>query len=163
MTSADKRVAIITGASAGIGKASAIALLEAGWHVSFAGRRADMLDKAIAEAGEHGSRALAVPTDVGKPEEVRRLFEKTVAAFGRVDMLFNNAGVNAPGIPLEDLQVEQWRSVVDINLTGPFLCTQEAPVHHRVKEAIVAATERDTELLFRPLGNTSRVHSNAVA
>ena len=126
MTSANKRVAIITGASAGIGKASAIALLEAGWHVSFAGRRADMLDKAIAEAGEHGTRALAMPTDVGKPEEVRRLFEKTVAAFGRVDMLFNNAGVNAPGIPLEDLEVEQWKAVVDINLTGPFLCTQEA-------------------------------------
>ena len=126
MASNEKKSAIVTGASAGIGKASAIALLKAGWHVAFAGRRAEMLDKAIAEAGEHGARALAVPTDVGKPEDVRRLFEKTVAAFGRVDLLFNNAGINAPGIPLEDLEVEQWKSVVDINLTGPFLCTQEA-------------------------------------
>jgi len=126
MNAATKKVAIITGASAGIGKASAIALLKAGWHVTFAGRRAEMLDKAIAESGEHAARALAVPSDVTDPESVRDLFARTVAKFGRVDLVFNNAGINAPGIPLEDLTVEQWKSVVDTNLTGPFLCTQEA-------------------------------------
>jgi NAD(P)-dependent dehydrogenase (short-subunit alcohol dehydrogenase family) len=126
MSAATKKVAIITGASAGIGKASAIALLKAGWHVTFAGRRAEMLDKAIAESGEHAARALAVPSDVTDPESVRDLFARTAAKFGRVDLVFNNAGINAPGIPLEDLTVEQWKSVVDTNLTGPFLCTQEA-------------------------------------
>jgi NAD(P)-dependent dehydrogenase (short-subunit alcohol dehydrogenase family) len=126
MNAATKKVAIITGASAGIGKASAIALLKAGWHVTFAGRRAEMLDKAIGESGEHAARALAVPSDVTDPESVRDLFARTVAKFGRVDLVFNNAGINAPGIPLEDLTVEQWKSVVDTNLTGPFLCTQEA-------------------------------------
>lgn len=126
MNAATKKVAIITGASAGIGKASAIALLRAGWHVTFAGRRAEMLDKAIGESGEHAARALAVPSDVTDPESVRDLFARTVAKFGRVDLVFNNAGINAPGIPLEDLTVEQWKSVVDTNLTGPFLCTQEA-------------------------------------
>jgi len=126
MNAATKKVAIITGASAGIGKASAIALLKAGWHVTFAGRRAEMLDKAIAESGEHAARALAVPSDVTDPESVRELFARTVAKFGRVDLVFNNAGINAPGIALEDLTVEQWKSVVDTNLTGPFLCTQEA-------------------------------------
>jgi NAD(P)-dependent dehydrogenase (short-subunit alcohol dehydrogenase family) len=126
MNAATKKVAIITGASAGIGKASAIALLKAGWHVTFAGRRAEMLDKAIGESGEHAARALAVPSDVTDPESVRDLFARTVAKFGRVDLVFNNAGINAPGIALEDLTVEQWKSVVDTNLTGPFLCTQEA-------------------------------------
>lgn len=125
-TAVDNRVAIITGASAGIGKASALALLSAGWHVVFAGRRAELLDQAIAAAGKAGDRALAVPTDVSDPKSVRRLFEQTVATFNRVDLVFNNAGVNAPGIPLEDLSAEQWKSVVDVNLTGPFLCTQQA-------------------------------------
>ncbi|MFP5405233.1 MAG: SDR family oxidoreductase [Gammaproteobacteria bacterium] len=122
----NNRVAIVTGASAGIGKASAVALLDAGWRVAFAGRRADLLEQAIAGASDAADRALAVPTDVSDPESVRRLFERTVSAFGRVDLLFNNAGVNAPAIPLEDLSVEQWKSVVDVNLTGAFLCTQEA-------------------------------------
>jgi NAD(P)-dependent dehydrogenase (short-subunit alcohol dehydrogenase family) len=126
MTASNKKVAIITGAGSGIGKACAVALLQAGWHVAFAGRRADVLDQAVASAGDAASRGLAVPTDVADPESVRKLFASTVAAFGRVDLLFNNAGVNAPGTPLEDLGVEQWRNVVDINLTGPFLCTQEA-------------------------------------
>jgi len=126
MTAPTKKVAIVTGAGSGIGKASALALLEAGWHVAFAGRRADALEQAIASAPGGADRALAVPTDVSDPGSVRRLFEKTVEAFGRVDLLFNNAGVNAPGIPLEELTVEQWKNVVDINLTGPFLCTQEA-------------------------------------
>jgi NAD(P)-dependent dehydrogenase (short-subunit alcohol dehydrogenase family) len=120
------KVAIVTGAGSGIGKASALALVKAGWQVTFAGRRADLLDKAVAEAGGK-SHALAVPTDVGKPEQVRTLFRKTTEAFGRLDLLFNNAGIGTPGnINLEDLTVEQWQAVVAVNLTGPFLCTQEA-------------------------------------
>jgi NAD(P)-dependent dehydrogenase (short-subunit alcohol dehydrogenase family) len=120
------KVAIVTGAGSGIGKASALALVKAGWRVTFAGRRADMLDKAVAEAGGK-SHALAVPTDVGKPDQVRTLFRKTTEAFGRLDLLFNNAGMGTPGnINLEDLTVEQWQAVVAVNLTGPFLCTQEA-------------------------------------
>lgn len=120
------KVAIVTGAGSGIGKASALALVKAGWQVTFAGRRADLLDKAVAEAGGK-SHALAVPTDVGKPDQVRTLFRKTTEAFGRLDLLFNNAGMGTPGnINLEDLTVEQWQAVVAVNLTGPFLCTQEA-------------------------------------
>ena len=126
MNPPSNRVAIVTGAGSGIGKASAIALLQAGWHVAFAGRRADVLGQAVASAGEAASRAIAVPADVSDPESVRKLFATTVKAFGRVDLLFNNAGVNAPGVPVEELTVEQWKNVVDINLTGPFLCTQEA-------------------------------------
>lgn len=121
-----QRVAIITGASAGIGKAVAITLLKAGWKVALAGRRGELLDAAIREAGADASRAIGVATDVADPASVRRLFERTVQAFGRVDMLFNNAGIGAPAVPLEELSVEQWRSVVDVNLTGAFLCTQEA-------------------------------------
>ena len=121
------KVAIVTGAGTGIGKASALALLKAGWHVTFAGRRAELLDKAITESGADRTRALAVPTDVGKPDAVRALFRRTTEAFGRLDLLFNNAGMGTPGtINLEDLTVEQWQAVVAVNLTGPFLCTQEA-------------------------------------
>ena len=120
------KVAIVTGAGTGIGKASAIALLKNGYSVVFAGRRAEPLEKAIAEAGAAPGRALAVPTDVGNPESVRNLFARTKETFGRLDVLFNNAGVGAPAIPLEDLTFEQWKTVVDINLTGAFLCTQEA-------------------------------------
>jgi NAD(P)-dependent dehydrogenase (short-subunit alcohol dehydrogenase family) len=120
------KVAIITGAGTGIGKASAIALLKNGYSVVFAGRRAEPLEQAIAEAGAGPGRALAVPTDVGNPESVRNLFARTKETYGRLDVLFNNAGVGAPAIPLEDLSFEQWKAVVDINLTGAFLCTQEA-------------------------------------
>lgn len=120
------KVAIITGAGTGIGKASAIALLKNGYSVVFAGRRAKPLEQAIAEAGAGPGRALAVPTDVGNPESVRNLFARTKETFGRLDVLFNNAGVGAPAIPLEDLSFEQWKAVVDSNLTGAFLCTQEA-------------------------------------
>ncbi len=120
------RVAIVTGASAGIGKACAIALMRAGWRVALAGRRAQWLDAAIAESGAVVGRGLAVPTDVANEASVRSLFERTVAAFGRVDLLFNNAGIGAPAVPLEDLELSQWREVVDINLTGAFLCTREA-------------------------------------
>ena len=120
------KVAIVTGAGSGIGRASAIALLEAGWSVSLAGRREDALKESIAKAGSVGGRALAVPTDVADPASVKALFDRTVAEFGRVDLVFNNAGMNAPGIPLEDLSVEQWKAVVDVNLTGSFLCLAEA-------------------------------------
>jgi len=120
------KVAIVTGAGSGVGKASALALLQAGWRVVFAGRRADVLDQAVAAAGTNAGHALAVPTDVSNPESVRNLFARAVETFGRVDLVFNNAGVNAPGIPVEELSFEQWKNVVDINLTGVFLCTQEA-------------------------------------
>jgi NAD(P)-dependent dehydrogenase (short-subunit alcohol dehydrogenase family) len=120
------KIAIVTGAGTGIGKASAIALLKNGYSVVFAGRRAEPLDKAIAEGGAGPGRALAVPTDVGSPESVRNLFARTKETYGRLDVLFNNAGIGAPAIPLEDLSFEQWKSVVGINLTGTFLCTQEA-------------------------------------
>ncbi|MCX5837990.1 MAG: SDR family NAD(P)-dependent oxidoreductase [Deltaproteobacteria bacterium] len=120
-----QKVAVVTGAGTGIGKAAALALLKEGYSVVLVGRRAEFLEKTAAESGA-GPRALAVPTDVSHPEAVRMLFQKTKAAFGRVDMLFNNAGVGAPGIPFEDLTYEQWKSVVDTNLTGMFLCAQEA-------------------------------------
>jgi len=120
------RTAIVTGAGTGIGKACALALLGDGFSVVFAGRRREPLEAAIAEAGVHRERALAVPTDVSDPAAVKTLFAKTKEAFGRLDLLFNNAGVGAPGINMEDLTFEQWKKVVDINLTGAFLCTQEA-------------------------------------
>jgi NAD(P)-dependent dehydrogenase (short-subunit alcohol dehydrogenase family) len=121
----DPRVAIVTGAGTGIGKAAALALLEAGYRVAFAGRRAEPLQKAVAESGA-GERALAVPTDVCQPASVAALFAKVKAQWGRLDVLFNNAGTGAPAIPMEDLTFEQWKAVVDANLTGVFLCTQEA-------------------------------------
>jgi NAD(P)-dependent dehydrogenase (short-subunit alcohol dehydrogenase family) len=124
MASNDK-VAIVTGAGTGIGKAVSTALLKAGYRVALAGRRKEPLDKAAAETGA-GSRALAVPTDVSDPQSVRALFARTKEVFGRLDLLFNNAGVGAPGVPLEELTFDQWKAVVDINLTGVFLCTQEA-------------------------------------
>lgn len=119
------KIAIVTGAGTGIGKAAALALLDAGYRVVLAGRRLEPLAEVIARSGA-GERALAVPTDVSDPDSVKALFEATVRAFGRVDVLFNNAGVSAPGIPLEDLTLAQWKNVVDINLTGMFLCIQQA-------------------------------------
>jgi NAD(P)-dependent dehydrogenase (short-subunit alcohol dehydrogenase family) len=120
------KVAIVTGAGSGIGKATAVTLLKHASSVALAGRRADALAAAIKEAGDAGARALAVPTDVSDPASVRALFARTKERFERLDLLFNNAGGNAPGIPLEDLTYEQWQNVVNVNLTGVFLCTQEA-------------------------------------
>ena len=120
------RVALVTGAGSGIGRACALALHEAGYHVVLAGRRADALAETIAAAPGDRERLLAVPTDVGNPDSVNALFAKTQQAFGRLDVLFNNAGMGAPAIPMEDLGYEQWKAVVDVNLTGPFLCTQAA-------------------------------------
>ena len=122
----ENRVAVITGAGSGIGKAVAITFLREGWRVALAGRRGEALEAAARESGASAGRALAVPTDVSDPASVRNLFERTKASFGRVDMLFNNAGQNAPGIAMDELSVEQWRAVIDVNLTGAFLCTQEA-------------------------------------
>ena len=120
------RVAIVTGAGTGVGKASAIALIKAGFIVVFAGRRPEPLAEAIAAAGATTLNSLAVPTDVASEDSVHALFAVTVQKFGRVDVVFNNAGVNAPAIPLEELSVAQWKNVVDINLTGMFLCIREA-------------------------------------
>ncbi|MBX3587737.1 MAG: SDR family oxidoreductase [Ramlibacter sp.] len=123
--SSEGKIAIVTGAGTGIGRAAALALLKDGWRVALAGRRREPLDEVIAASGAAG-QALAVPTDVADPEGVRALFDGVVKAFGRVDLLFNNAGVNAPGVPLDELTVEQWKNVVDINLSGMFYCIQHA-------------------------------------
>lgn len=123
--STSSRVAIVTGAGSGIGRAAALALLNDGWQVALAGRRAEPLQAVAAESGA-GDRALAVPTDVSQPAEVKALFDQTVARFGRVDLLFNNAGVNNPPGAFEDWTPEQWRGVVDVNLNGMFFCLQQA-------------------------------------
>lgn len=121
-----ERIAIVTGAGTGIGKASALALLRDGWSVVFAGRRQEPLDAAAAESGCPASRTLVVPTDVRQPDSVQALFARTKQVFGRLDLLFNNAGISSPRALLEDLSYEQWQAVVETNLTGAFLCTQEA-------------------------------------
>jgi|SRR6516164_4342607 len=120
------KVALVTGAGSGIGQAVTLALQADGYSVVLAGRRAAELQKTATLASPAGGRMLAVPTDVGRPEAVRALFAKTHETFGRLDLLFNNAGISAPGVPMEDLTYEQWTSVVDTNLTGAFLCAQEA-------------------------------------
>jgi len=122
----NSKVALITGAGSGIGRASSLALAREGFAVVLAGRRADALEQTATMVNAAGSRILLVPTDVSDPAAVRVLFEKTKQTFGRLDLLFNNAGTGAPAIPLEDLSFEQWRRVIDVNLTGAFLCTQEA-------------------------------------
>jgi NAD(P)-dependent dehydrogenase (short-subunit alcohol dehydrogenase family) len=121
----DNRIAIVTGAGTGIGRAAALALLGDGWRVALAGRRAEPL-QAVAEESGAGERAVAVPTDVADPASVEALFQTTVSRFGRVDLLFNNAGVGNPPGPFEDWTPEQWKGVVDINLSGMFYCIQHA-------------------------------------
>jgi NAD(P)-dependent dehydrogenase (short-subunit alcohol dehydrogenase family) len=120
------KIAMVTGAGSGIGRATALALLREGFCVVLVGRRPEALEQSAAEAGSARARALVVPTDVSDEASVQALFERTKAAFGRLDLLFNNAGTGAPPVPLEDLTVEQWRRVVDVNLTGAFLCTRSA-------------------------------------
>jgi len=119
------RVALVTGASAGIGKASAQALIAAGWSVVLTARRADMIEAAVRES-KAPERGLAVASDVGNPDSVKALFAKAKEKFGRLDLLFNNAGMGAPAMPMEELPFEKWRDVVAANLTGTFLCCQEA-------------------------------------
>jgi NAD(P)-dependent dehydrogenase (short-subunit alcohol dehydrogenase family) len=122
---AHRRVALVTGAGSGIGRAVALGLAGDGYQVVLAGRRQAQLDETAAAVG-NDKDVLAVPTDVGDPESVRHLFARAVERFGRLDVLFNNAGVGAPGVPIEDLTFEQWKTVLDTNLTGVFLCTQQA-------------------------------------
>jgi NAD(P)-dependent dehydrogenase (short-subunit alcohol dehydrogenase family) len=124
-TSSGGKVAIVTGGGSGIGKAAAMALLADGWRVAIAGRRQEALEQVVAEAKAPG-RALAVPTDVTDPASVEALFGATVKAWGRVDLLFNNAGIGAPAAPLEDMPLEQWKRVVDTNLNGMFYGIQQA-------------------------------------
>ena len=121
----EPRVAIVTGAGSGVGKASALALLEDGYAVALAGRREERLLEVAEESGA-GDRALVVPTDVSDADSIGNLFAATKARFGRLDLLFNNAGRGAAPVPLEDLAIDKWRQVVDVNLTGSFICTQEA-------------------------------------
>jgi NAD(P)-dependent dehydrogenase (short-subunit alcohol dehydrogenase family) len=123
---ADKRVAVITGAGSGVGRSAALALLGDGYNVTLVGRRLDALEETAQLAGDASANALPVSADAGNADAVANVFKQTMAAFGRVDVLFNNAGIGASAPSLEMLTVEQWQSVVDINLTGTFLCTREA-------------------------------------
>jgi NAD(P)-dependent dehydrogenase (short-subunit alcohol dehydrogenase family) len=120
------KVALVTGAGTGVGKAVALALMGVGYSVVLSGRRKEPLERTAEAAKSSGAKTLVVPTDVGDPASVKALFAKARESFGRLDLLFNNAGIGAPAIPLEDLTYEQWKAVVDTNLTGTFLCTQEA-------------------------------------
>jgi NAD(P)-dependent dehydrogenase (short-subunit alcohol dehydrogenase family) len=120
------KIALVTGAGSGIGRAVSLTLQSAGYSVVLAGRRTAKLDETAASASPSGGKMLAVPTDISQPESVRALFAKTKTAFGRLDVLFNNAGVSSPDVPMEDLTFEQWNSVVATNLTGAFLCAQQA-------------------------------------
>ncbi len=119
------KVALITGAGTGIGKASALALVREGYAVVLAGRRTELLEATAKGVGSE-VKTLVVPTDISNPDAIRALFATTKATFGRLDVLFNNAGIGAPPVPLEELPYEQWKAVVDVNLTGAFICTQEA-------------------------------------
>jgi len=124
--SPNTKSAIVTGAGSGIGRAVALAFLREDYAVALAGRRSEALQETVAQAGAAGARALAVPTDIADPASVRALFQKAKEAFGRLDLLFNNAGTGAPAVPLEELSIEKWRRVIDVNLTGTFICIQEA-------------------------------------
>jgi len=123
---AHNRVAIVTGAGTGIGKSAALALLGDGYRVGLVGRRKALLDKTAQDAGPAAANTLVLPADVGNPESVKALFATVQRTWGRLDLLFNNAGMGAPAIPMEDLSFEQWKAVVDVNLSGMFLCSQEA-------------------------------------
>ena len=122
----NEKIAIVTGAGTGVGKASSLALAADGWKIVLAGRRLKLLEATASAIEASGGKAIAIPTDTADPLSVKELFKKTQIDFGRLDLLFNNAGTNAPGVSLEELTYEQWINVVNVNLTGVFLCTQEA-------------------------------------
>lgn len=126
MAVTEGKIALVTGAGSGIGRATALALQAAGYSVVVAGRRRTELDKTVSQASSEGGRMLAIPADVSQPESVNALFAAVKQEFGRLDVLFNNAGLNAPGIPIEDLPFETWSAIVNVNLTGAFLCAQAA-------------------------------------
>jgi NAD(P)-dependent dehydrogenase (short-subunit alcohol dehydrogenase family) len=141
----NSKVAIITGAGSGIGKATALAFLSDGYQVALAGRRLDALENTIKEAGNKVSQAIAVPTNISDPAAVMNLFKKSHDTFGRIDVVFNNAGQFSPDALLEDLTYEQWKLVVDVNLTGTFLCIQEAfRCHGALKTGHPGAAEKRT-------------------
>lgn len=123
---ANGKIAIVTGAGSGIGRAAALALQAAGYSVVLAGRRAAQLEQTAAQAAPGGGPLLVVPTDVTRPESVQALFARTREEFRRLDLLFNNAGIGAPPVPMEELSFERWSAVVAVNLTGAFLCAQQA-------------------------------------
>jgi NAD(P)-dependent dehydrogenase (short-subunit alcohol dehydrogenase family) len=125
-TMSDERFALVTGAGSGIGRASALALARAGWHVALAGRRREPLEETAGEIEALGRRAVATAADVGDPEAVKALFATIEREFGRLDLLFNNAGMGAPAVPIDELTYAQWKAVVDVNLNGAFLCAQGA-------------------------------------
>jgi NAD(P)-dependent dehydrogenase (short-subunit alcohol dehydrogenase family) len=120
------KIALVTGAGSGIGRASALALMKDGFDMALAGRRKEPLEEVAREGQAMSRRTLVVPTDISNPEQIRALFAKVKETFGRLDLLFNNAGIGAPAVPLEDLPLEKWQAAVSTNLTGPFVCTQEA-------------------------------------
>ena len=122
----DQKISIVTGAGTGVGKSASLALADEGWTIVLAGRRKDPIEAVANEIKSRGGNASAIVTDTSDPKSVKGLFEETKRTFGRLDLLFNNAGTNAPGVSLEDLSFEQWTNVVNVNLTGVFLCTQEA-------------------------------------
>ena len=122
----DQKISIVTGAGTGVGKSASLALADEGWTIVLAGRRKDPIEAVANEIKSQGGNALAIVTDTSDTKSVKGLFEETKQAFGRLDLLFNNAGTNAPGVSLEELSFEQWTNVVNVNLTGVFLCTQEA-------------------------------------
>ncbi len=120
------KIALVTGAGTGVGRGAALALMQAGFTVVLAGRRKDKLEEVAKEGAAHGGRSLVVPADIADPASIKALFAKTKETFGRLDVLFNNAGIGAPAVPIEDLPYEKWKAVIDTNLNGTFLCTQEA-------------------------------------
>ncbi len=123
---AGEKIALVTGGGTGVGKASALGLAKAGYTVVVVGRRLEPLQETVQEIGQAGGKALAISADVGDPASVATLFETVETTYGRLDLLFNNAGKGTPAVPMEELTYEQWKSTVDVNLTGPFLCTQQA-------------------------------------
>ena len=123
---ATAKIALVTGAGTGVGRGAALALMKAGFTVVLAGRRKDKLEEVAKEGAAQGGKSLVVPADIADPASIKALFAKTKETFGRLDVLFNNAGIGAPAVPIEELPYEKWKAVVDTNLHGTFLCTQEA-------------------------------------